>query len=84
MPFAYPGEFDGIRNHAQRFLVFDATNGVHLLVVEEFIDLLLPIVASDPQPPALREKLVAANEPLAFTWKLLVKGVLFLLWRSAE
>jgi tetratricopeptide (TPR) repeat protein len=37
---------------------------------ERSIDLLQPIVASDPAPPALREKLVATHEALAFTWKI--------------
>jgi hypothetical protein len=31
---------------------------------------LRPIVASDPTPPALQEKLVATHEALAFTWKI--------------
>jgi tetratricopeptide (TPR) repeat protein len=37
---------------------------------ERSIELLQPIVASDPNPPELREKLVATNEALAFTWKI--------------
>src|SRR5262249_49663319 len=37
---------------------------------ERSIALLQPIVASDPDPPALREKLVATNEALAYTWKI--------------
>jgi tetratricopeptide (TPR) repeat protein len=37
---------------------------------ERSIDLLQPIVDSDPTPPALREKLVATHEALAFTWKI--------------
>ena len=37
---------------------------------ERSIDLLQPIVASDPSPPAIREKLAATHEALAFTWKI--------------
>jgi tetratricopeptide (TPR) repeat protein len=37
---------------------------------ERSIDLLQPIVSSDPSPPAIREKLAAANEALAFTLEI--------------
>jgi tetratricopeptide (TPR) repeat protein len=37
---------------------------------ERSIDLLQPIVANDPSPPAIREKLAATHEALAFTWKI--------------
>jgi hypothetical protein len=37
---------------------------------ERSIDLLQTIIASDPRSPALREKLAAANEALAFTLEI--------------
>jgi tetratricopeptide (TPR) repeat protein/predicted Ser/Thr protein kinase len=37
---------------------------------ERSITLLQSIVANDPTPPAMREKLVAAQEALAYTWKI--------------
>jgi tetratricopeptide (TPR) repeat protein len=37
---------------------------------ERSIGLLQSIVADDPQPPAIREKLVAAEEALAYTWQI--------------
>lgn len=37
---------------------------------ERSIELLQPLVAADPNPPAIREKLVATNEALAYTWEI--------------
>jgi tetratricopeptide (TPR) repeat protein len=37
---------------------------------ERSIAMLQSIAASDPSPPALREKIVAAQEALAYTWKI--------------
>jgi len=38
--------------------------------LERSVELLQPMVATDPQPPAAREKLVAAVEALAYTWHI--------------
>ena len=37
---------------------------------EQSIALLQSIMIDDPQPPAIREKLVAAQEALAYTWQI--------------
>lgn len=37
---------------------------------EQSISLLQSIVADDPEPPAIREKLVAAQEALAYSWQI--------------